>query len=221
MSFLFSRRAWLASGLLLAVPAAAATAWWLQSATEPDLPPGPGEIQLPGGFQLGGPFSLVDQDGRLRTDRDFRGRWMLVYFGYSYCPDICPTELATMAAALDLLPAAVADQASPVFITIDPERDTPAQLKNYVPLFHPRLVGLTGSVAQIAPVLKEFRVFAEKRVVEGASDYLMDHSSLFYLLGPDGRLRSVFRGGLPADQLAAGLRRRIAPHIDTKTETSS
>lgn len=221
MAFSRSRRAWLASGLLLAVPAAAATAWWLQPTAEPDFPPGPGELQLPPGFTLGGAFTLVDQDGQPRTERDFHGRWMLAYFGYSFCPDICPTELATMATALDLLPAEVAAQISPVFITIDPERDTPAQLKNYVPLFHPRLIGLTGTPAQVAPVVKAFRVFAEKRVVEGASDYLMDHSSLFYLLGPDGRLRTIVRGGIPAEQLAASLSRRIAPHTAPKTETSS
>jgi protein SCO1/2 len=221
MAFPFSRRAWLASGLLLAAPAAAAAAWWLQPAAEPDLPPGPGEIQLPGGFQLGGSFSLVDQDGQPRTERDFLGRWTLLYFGYSFCPDICPTELATLAAALDLLPATLADQVRPVFVTIDPERDTPAQLKRYLPLFHPRLMGLTGTPAQVAPVVKAFRVFAEKRVVEGASDYLMDHSSLFYLLGPDGRLRTILRGGIPAETLAGSLQRRIASQTHTRTETSS
>ncbi|MCI0755164.1 SCO family protein [Teichococcus vastitatis] len=221
MAFPVSRRAWLASALLLAAPAAAAAAWWLRPAAESELPPGPGEIQLPDGVPLGGPFSLVDQDEQRRTENDFRGRWALLYFGYTFCPDICPTELATMAGALDLLPAGVAAQISPVFVTIDPDRDTPAQLKNYVRLFHPRLAALTGTPSEIGPVLKAFHVFAAKHVVQGASDYLMDHSSFFYLLGPDGRLRTLFRGGLPAAELAAGLRRRIALHTGIQTETSS
>jgi cytochrome oxidase Cu insertion factor (SCO1/SenC/PrrC family) len=221
MTLSVSRRVWLTSCLLLAAPAAAAAVWWLYPAAEPELPPGPGEIQLPRGAPLGGPFSLVDQDGQMRTDRDFRGRWALLYFGYAFCPDVCPTELATMSAALDLLPANVAARVSPVFITIDPERDTPAQLKNYVPLFHPRLIGLTGTPSQIAPVIREFRVYAEKRTAEGASEYLMDHSSFFYLLGPDGRLRALFRGGLGAEALANGLRRRVTPPTTSTTERSS
>ncbi|HWX46943.1 MAG TPA: SCO family protein [Roseomonas sp.] len=219
MTFSLSRRAWLASSLLLAVSAAAGAAWWLQPAATPDLPPGPGEIQMPGG--MGGPFSLVDQDGRARTERDFHGRWALLYFGYTFCPDVCPTELATMAAALDLLPAEVAGQVVPVFITVDPQRDTPAQMKNYVPLFHPRLTGLTGSADQVAAAIKAFRVFAEKREATGAADYLMDHSSFLYLLGPDGRLRTIFRGGIAAETLAAGLRRRIAATGTPTMETPS
>jgi protein SCO1/2 len=206
------QRIWLSAALLLALLLLGGGACWqlaLPPHQEPDIA-GPGEIALPAGSRMGGPFSLVDQDGKTVTDRDYRGRWALIYFGYSFCPDVCPTELATMSEALDHLSPALAQQVQPLFITIDPARDTPEQMKNYVPLFHPRLVGLSGTEAQVAPVLREFRVYAVRRDEAGASGYLMDHSSFFYLLAPDGTLQALYRGGLPPEDLATNLRRRLS-----------
>src|SRR5947209_7049726 len=97
---------------------------------------------------IGGPFALIDQDGVHRTDADYRGKFMLVYFGFTYCPDVCPTDLQQMGLAVDRL-AAAGDSVQPIFITLDPDRDTPEHLKDYMPLFHPRFVGLTGSAAAI------------------------------------------------------------------------
>ena len=127
---------------------------------------------------VGGPFSLTDQNGRKVTEKDFRGKYMLVFFGYTYCPDVCPTELQVMSAALEDM-GTKADAIQPVFISIDPARDTPDVLKQYVANFHPRLMGLTGTAEEVAAVAKAYRVFYGK--VDGKSDetsYLMDHSSI-------------------------------------------
>jgi len=161
-----------------------------------------------GGLTLGGPFSLLDHHGRRVTEADFRGKWMLIYFGYTYCPDICPTELQTISTALDDL----GDQGAavvPVFVTVDPERDTPAALADYVKLFDERLIGLTGSPAEIADVARRFRVYAAK-VPQKGGGYVMDHSSFLYLVGPDGVFRALFRRGMKPEELAAGLKSAMA-----------
>lgn len=136
---------------------------------------------------VGGPFTLTDQDGRLVTERDFAGHFMLIFFGYTFCPDICPTELQVMMAAVDEL-GPEGNRIQPIFISVDPARDTPDVLKAYVGNFSPRLLGLTGTPEQIAAVAKAYRVYFSK--VEGTqsnADYLMDHSSIIYLMGPDGQ----------------------------------
>lgn len=154
-----------------------------------------------GGVLIGGPFSLTDQDGRAVTDADFRGRWMLVYFGFTFCPDVCPTSLNRNSEALDLL-GDKADAIVPVLITIDPQRDTPEKLKDYVHFFHPRTVGLTGTPEQIAAVAREYRVFYV-RAEHGAPDqYLMDHSTFTYLIGPDGKFVQFFRHDTPPQEMA-------------------
>ena len=159
---------------------------------------GPSFVQ---GLTLGGPFSLTDQDGRAVTERDFAGRWMLLYFGYSFCPDVCPTELGTMAAAVDALGPA-ADRVVPVFITVDPQRDTPAQMADYVSRFHPRMQGLTGTPDQIAEVARRYRVYYVKASRGETTDYLMDHSSLIYLVGPDAKVRTMFRPQMRPEDMA-------------------
>lgn len=151
--------------------------------------------------QIGGPFTLTSHRGLKVSDSDFRGRLMLVYFGYGYCPDVCPTELANMASALDAL-GEKADAVQPIFITIDPERDTAGFLADYVPLFHPRLVGLTGSPAEIAAVAKSYRVYYQKATDPGATDYLMNHSGFVYLMGRDGQFLSMFKGATKPDSMA-------------------
>jgi cytochrome oxidase Cu insertion factor (SCO1/SenC/PrrC family) len=157
---------------------------------------------------VGGPFTLTDQTGRKVTDKDFLGKYMLVFFGYTYCPDICPTELQVMSAALDSL-GPKADVIQPVFITIDPQRDTPEVLKQYVGNFHPRLMGLTGTPEDIASVAKTYRVFFS-RVENSASDtYLMDHSTIMYLMDPQGRFLKHFSYTTDAAALANGLAEAI------------
>ena len=153
---------------------------------------------------VGGPFSLVDHTGKRVSEQDFRGRYMLVFFGYTYCPDVCPTELQVMTAALDQL-GADADKIRPVFISIDPQRDTPEVLASYVENFGPRLVGLTGTAEEIASVAKVYRVFYSKAGKTGSDEYLMDHSSILYLMGPDGGFVKHFTYTTDASGLAANL----------------
>ena len=135
---------------------------------------------------VGGPFTLINQDGQTVTDKDFSGKYMLIFFGYTYCPDVCPTELQVMTQALVTMGERAAS-IRPLFITIDPERDTPEVMKSYVENFGGNLIGLTGSAEQIAAVAKAYRVYYKRAGSADASDYLMDHSSIIYLMGPDGR----------------------------------
>ena len=146
-----------------------------------------------GGPVVGGPFTLENADGQTVTDRDFRGKYMLVYFGYTYCPDVCPTTLNAVADALDKL-GNKADRLQPLFVTVDPRRDTPAVMKQYTAAFTPRLEGLTGTPAEIAAAAKEYHVYyAEHRTGPGPNDYSMDHSSILYLMAPDGRFIAPIR----------------------------
>ncbi len=139
---------------------------------------------------IGGPFRLVDKAGRVVTDADFRGRFMLVYFGYTHCPDACPTMLSDVAAAIDKLPAAERGRVVPIFITVDPDRDSAAMMGEYAAAFGPEFVGLSGSEAQIAAAEAAYHVYARKTPLKGG-DYAMEHSSILYVMGPDGRFRGV------------------------------
>ena len=151
--------------------------------------------------EIGGPFSLVNQDNVAVTDRTLLGKPAFIYFGFTYCPDICPMSLQTMSLALEEAKIAGGkkiEEIQPILISIDPERDTPASLKTYVTSngFPERLMGLSGSVQQVTAVAKAFKVSFRKSVPEGspAKDYVMDHTSIFYLLGRDGKLRTFFSG---------------------------
>jgi len=163
---------------------------------------------LAGNAEVGGAFRLVDSSEKPVTDTQFRGRWMLVYFGYSFCPDVCPTELQTMVAALDEL-GPLASKVAPLFITVDPARDHGQALADYTKLFDDRLIGLTGTPAQIADVTRAYRVYYARVNVKDSSTYLMDHSSFIYLMGPDGKLRALFKQGTKGAELADALRTRI------------
>ena len=188
---------------------------------------------------IGGPFSLVDHEGRPVTQDSFKGRFMLVYFGYTFCPDICPTTLTEMGGALDILGEA-GTPVTPVFITVDPERDRPEPLKEYLAFFHPRLVGLTGTPKQVAAAAKAYKVFSAKAAApehehehqpgykhddeehakhlqdpkhehdpghhHDTGGYLMDHTSIIYLMGPDGSYRAHFSYGDDAQDMAAKIR---------------
>jgi protein SCO1 len=160
---------------------------------------------------VGGPFALTDQNGQPVNSADFQGRYLLIYFGYTTCPDICPTELTKMSAALtafEALDAGRGKQIVPLFITVDPERDTVAALKQYVPSFHPRLVGLTGTPAQINVAMTAYRTYAKKQLAAGEppENYLMDHTSLMYLMGPDGHYLAHFTNANTVAQMTDGLK---------------
>ena len=164
---------------LLLVAAMAGGLIWHESANVPGL----GRTVTSGQVQVGGPYSLTDHNGVKRSSADFRGKYQLIYFGYSFCPDVCPTTLGVIAQALDKM-GIDQNRIVPIFITIDPERDSPKVLKDYMAAFGPRFIGLTGTPAEIAAVEKEYRVFA-KKVPEAGGGYGMDHSSVMYLMSPD------------------------------------
>lgn len=150
---------------------------------------------------VGGPFTLTDHTGRRVSEEDFRGRYLLIYFGFTHCPDVCPSALQVMSAALDKL-GAKADRIQPIFISIDPERDTPQSLAEYVASFHPRLVGLTGTPAEIQKVAKEYRVYFQK-VQDGKSpdEYTVDHTSIIYFMSPKGEFITHFTHATPVDTM--------------------
>jgi protein SCO1/2 len=157
---------------------------------------------------VGGPFALVDHSGRTRTDADFRGKLLLIYFGFTYCPDVCPTDLQSMATAVDQLgPAGEAVQ--PLFVTLDPERDTPEHLAEYVPSFHPRLIGLTGSDIAIRQAADAYKVFYAKVPGSHPPDYNVDHSSFIYLADTNGRYLGFFPPGTTADRLVQVIQRHL------------
>lgn len=167
------------------------------------------ETQSSGGASIGGPFELVNQDGETVTQEDFAGKYMLTYFGYTFCPDVCPTELQVMGTALDLMPEDIANEITPVFFTVDPERDTVEAIAQYVPYFHERMVGLTGTVEQTTAAAKTFRVYYAKSIPEGETEdtdaYLMDHSSFVYLMDRDGQFVRHFNYGTSPEDMAKGV----------------
>jgi protein SCO1/2 len=191
---------WLAIGGILGLGAAWGVHFWREGRA-----PDPAALA---GAAIGGPFELVDQTGAARRDAEFRGRYMLVYFGFTFCPDACPTALLAMADALDRI-GPLAQRVQPVLISVDPERDTPAQLASYVAAVDERLIGLTGTNAQIAAAARAYRVFFRKVTPPGMSDYLVDHTSLIYLMGPDGQFVAHFSHETPPERMAETLRRLV------------
>ena len=162
------------------------------------------------GAKIGGPFVLVNGDGQTVTDQTFRGKWMLVYFGYTFCPDVCPTTLNNFAQALVSLRGDAKDLA-PIFITVDPQRDTAKVVGAYVKAFDPRFVGLTGSQTQVAAVAQEYHVYYAKQPGSGdGNDYLIDHSSFIYLMSQQGKFVKVMPGSLSGGEIADTVR----PFID-------
>lgn len=167
---------------------------------------------------IGGAFTLTDQTGQRRSEADLKGHYSLVYFGYTYCPDICPTSLSAVTQGLDLLAESDPAKAAavvPIFITIDPERDTTEALAGYAEHFHPRLMALTGTPEEIAVAAKAYRIYYQKVEEPGASDYLMDHSSIIYLMGPDGNYLTHFTHASTADDIAKGLAAEVDPALVT------
>ena len=161
-----------------------------------------GNVTSLGKAAVGGPFTLTDHTGRRITDKDFRGKFMLVYFGFTFCPDVCPSGLQVMAAALDEL-GPKAERVTPIFISVDPERDTPEQLAQYVPSFHPRLIGLTGTPEEVQAVAKAYRVYYRKvKDEKSTAEYTVDHTSIIYLMSPEGEFVTHFTHATPASTMA-------------------
>ena len=160
------------------------------------------------GAKIGAPFTLTDQDGRRVSDRAFAGKWRIVYFGYTFCPDVCPTGLQTLSAGLRAFEKADPARAAkvvPIFVSVDPARDTPAALKPFVAAFHPRLIGLTGSEAEIAALAKAYGVYAARGKPQPGGGYLVDHSSQAYLMGPDGQPVALLSEEGPPQKIAGEL----------------
>ena len=162
------------------------------------------------GAAIGGPFTLVGSDGKTVTDQSYRGKLLLVYFGYTFCPDVCPTTLNNIAQALIEL-GTQASAVTPVFITIDPKRDTPKKMGEYVKAFDPRIIGLTGSEAQIAAVAKEYHVYYAPQAADETGNYLVDHSSFVYLMNRNGKFVKVMPGSLSGIEMADTIKRFLAP----------
>ena len=163
---------------------------------------------------IGGPFNLVDQNGRRVTDAAYRGRWMLVFFGYTDCPDDCPLTLQKMATALNAL-GPLADRIAPLFITVDPVRDIPTRLAGYLANFGSRIIGLTGTNEQIDAVAKAYRVYYSPAEHEQSGIDLVSHSTFLYLMNPSGRLDALLRPDTSGDQLAAVLREHLGSQKQT------
>jgi protein SCO1/2 len=179
--------------------------------------PGPagisGPVKTSGTARIGGKFSMVDHTGRQVTDQDFHGKFMLIFFGYTFCPDICPTELQTMSEVLDTL-GDDAEKIHPIFATIDPERDTAPVLADYLSNFHPRFTGLTGTAGQIKDIAKTFGVFysrvKSKNEPGQDKDYLMNHSSFIFLMDGAGKFRAAFRAGIANQGMVRRIRNELA-----------
>ena len=157
---------------------------------------------------VGGPFALTDHTGTVRTDVDFRGKLLLLYFGFTYCPDLCPTDLQSIGVAIHQLGKAGED-VQPVFVTLDPERDTRQHLADYVALFHPRLIGLTGEAKSIRQAARAYKVYYAK-VPTAGDDYTVDHSGYIYLMDRAGQYLGFFPPGTPPDRMVDVIR----PFVD-------
>jgi protein SCO1/2 len=166
------------------------------------------EALVEGREPVGGPFDLIDHGGRRRTDADFRGKLVLIYFGYTRCPDVCPTELQALSLALDMLGTA-GDAVQPLFITVDPERDTPPVLADYVTSFHPRLVALTGPDSAIREVALAYKVYFARSSTAQHGNYAVDHTGFIYLVGKDGRYLGFLPPGAPPEQIAKTVRSQL------------
>ena len=171
-------------------------------------------IQLPksitsGTAAIGGPFTLVTMDGKTVNDRTYRGKWLLIFFGYTFCPDACPTALNNISVALEKL-GSEAGKLQPLFVTVDPERDTRSVMADYLKSFNSRIVGLTGTQPQVDGAVEAYRVYvAREKSVPIGDDYPVYHSAYLYLMDPQGRFMDVIHGSKPGDEIAAWLRTQL------------
>lgn len=163
---------------------------------------------MSGRHPIGAPFTLADPGGRRVSLGDFRGKLVLLYFGFASCPDVCPTDLAMIGQALRELGTA-ADEVQPLFVTLDPRRDTPAVLREYAAAFHPRFVALTGTEDEIRRVATDFKVYYEKVALPGTSTYAIEHTAYTFLLDRKGEFVILFPPGTPADRMLFMLREQL------------
>jgi len=200
-----------AFALIPVMLAAYAAVWWQPQQGNPTATSdatGP----LAASVSVGGPFTLVDHTGQQVTQESYAGRFLLVFFGYTFCPDVCSTELGSFSVALDALGEDI-EHIVPLFITIDVKRDTPAVLAEYVSHFHESLIGLTGTRDQVDEVARNYRVFYRKvEDPDYSTLYLMDHTAYIYLMGPDGGLVRMFVRGTPPEELADAIRQALRQH---------
>ena len=164
------------------------------------------------GASMGGPFTLTDQNGHRLSDRDLAGKYRLIYFGYTFCPDVCPIDMQVIGAGLRQFEAqdpAHAALVQPIFISVDPERDTPAVLRQFVAAFHPRMIGLTGTPAEIAQVAREYRIFYQRGEASAGGGYMVNHTRMAVLYGPDGQPIAMIPHDQGPDGVAAELARRV------------
>jgi cytochrome oxidase Cu insertion factor (SCO1/SenC/PrrC family) len=193
--------------ILLAMPAAVVRA---EDDTRPITPSESMDAVMWGKGKIGGPFTLVDHNGKTRTDTDFRGKFLLVYFGFTHCPDICPGDMMAMGGALKEI-GALADRVQGLFITVDPKRDTPELLAAYVDSFHDNIIGLTGDETAIRRAAHAYKVYFNKVPGRGEDDYGFDHSSYIYLMDRDGKYIGVFPPSTPAERIARVLKPLLGP----------
>ena len=194
-------------GLTLAAAAALATASALIVSRPGTAPIAINKTATTGTAAIGGPFSLLATNGETVTDQTFRGKWRLMFFGYTFCPDACPTALNNISIALEKL-GSDADKLQPLFVTVDPQRDTREVMADYLKSFNPRILGLTGTQDQINRVVKEFRIYvASQKSATSGGDYLVSHSAYIYLMDPQGKFVNVIQGSESGEEIAAWLRK--------------
>jgi protein SCO1/2 len=197
----------IALALAAGITAGGGVGWLMWPKDAPDDPPARSSSELMDALMwnrepVGGPFALIDHTGAPRSDTDFRGKLLLIYFGFTFCSDICPIDLQSMAAAVDQLGAA-GEAVQPLFVTVDPETDTPEQLRGYVSLFHPRLIGLTGEPRAIKRLALAYKAWYAKSAGEATQ---VDHSGVVYLIDSAGRYAGFFPPGTPAGRMVEVLR---------------
>lgn len=185
--------------------------FWLIMSRAREAKPPTWTVVASGTAAIGGPFTLVATDGTTVTDQTYRGKWMLIYFGYTFCPDACPTALTNISIALQTL-RGQANAIQPLFVTIDPKRDTGDVMSEYLKSFDPRIVGLTGSEEQTRAATKAYRVFVEPQPAEAGNGYLVGHSSYVYLMDPKGTFVDVIEGATPGPDMAEKLRQLTRDH---------
>jgi protein SCO1/2 len=199
---------WLLGFVSLAVVAVAVYVGVRQMASTTPQRSAPDPVAAASGkVAFGGPFTLVDHGGRPVTEQTFRGQYTLVFFGFTYCPDVCPTTLADVATVLERL-GPLAERVQPLFITVDPERDSPSVLASYVQTFHPRIVGLTGTPEQVHAAAKAYKVYYRK-VDDGRGGYLMEHTAVLFLADPEGRHLEILPREMPLSKMAELVRRHL------------
>jgi len=188
--------------------------WWWGRKRRLEIEQSRKKVQTAGEAHIGGTWSLVDHEGRPTTSADFRDKYTLIYFGFTYCPDICPSELKKMAEALNILPEGAKAKVVPLMISVDPWRDSVAQLSGYVKEFHPKLIGLVGTPQQTDNITRKFRVYTSKGPEESEGDYLVDHSIFMYLMDKQGKFLDYYGVAMEAGEIAESITNHLIASND-------